>query len=97
MTDPVIELKNHDNIFDSSFLIDRAKGGFKKEFVIRGQTRANVGAFINVNMTVCGSETIKTIEPEPIMILIDKQSTKQFDKEWLDSIFRFAPSYSICS
>jgi hypothetical protein len=97
MTDPVLSLQNGTNITDSSFMIDRAFGGFTKKFVIRGQTRATIGAFIDVNLVVCGSETIKTIEKLPMMILIDKESTQKFDKKWLDGIFRFAPSYSICT
>ena len=32
-----------------------------------------------------------------MVILIDKMSPQLLDKKWLDSIFRFAPSYSICT
>jgi len=77
-------------------LIERA-GGWKKKFVLRGQTRATKGAYIDVNLVVCGSETIKSINKGPIVVLIDKTSPQLLDKKWLDSIFRFAPSYSICT
>lgn len=47
-------------------------------------------------MTLCGSETIKTLNTYPKVILLDKLNTTRIEKRWIDSLFEFSTKYTSC-